>query len=121
MTARGNVIVTIENAAITGAITTATCRSKADVDGKKLSRETYYYIGDVVNTYCATGDAYGMEATLENTSWVVNETSYLNRLSISNSAKITAPEGRSVRMTVDGVETVIKPGKYEGNIVLIVE
>lgn len=120
MTARGDVIVTFKDASITGAITTAACRSKADIDGRKLSRETCYYIGDVVNTYCATEDAYGMKVFLENASWIVDETSYLNRLSISKGADITAPEGCGVRMTVNGIDTTIKPGEYEGNIVLTV-
>lgn len=120
MTARGGMIVTFQDAAITGAITTAACRSRADVDGKKLSQETCHYIGDVVNTYCATDDAYGMKVSLENASWVVDETSYLNELSISNDASVSAPGGSRVKMTVDGVETPIKPGKYEGNIVLAV-
>jgi hypothetical protein len=120
MTARGSVIVTFEDASITGAITTATCKSKADVDGKELSQETLYYIGDVVNTYGATGDEYGMEVTLENASWVVDETSYLNRLTLSEDARITAPEGHSVKLTVNGVDAAIKPGEYKGNIELTV-
>jgi hypothetical protein len=120
MTARGDMMVTFQDAAITGAITTAACRSRADVDGRKLSRETCHYIGDVVNTYCATDDAYGMKVSLENASWIVDETSYLNELSISSDATVSAPGGFGVKMTVDGIDTPIKPGKYEGKIVLAV-
>lgn len=65
-------------------------------------------------------DAYGMKVFLENASWIVDETSYLNRLSISKDADITAPEGCGVRMMVNGIDTTIKPGEYEGNIVLTV-
>jgi hypothetical protein len=120
MTARGNVIVTIQDAAITGAVTTAACRPKVDIYGATLSRETCQYIGEVANTYCATGEAYGMQLTLENAIWTVGQTSWLNRLTILENAYIKAPEGRRVKMTVDGVETEIKPGTYEGQIKMAV-
>jgi hypothetical protein len=121
MTSRGDLMVTIRDGAITGAITTAICHSKADIDGRDLSRETCHYIGDVVNSFCATNDPYGIQVTLENALWVVKETSYLNRLNLAGNAKISASAGSHVKMTVDGVETDIMPGGYEGKIVLSVD
>ena len=50
-------------------------------------------------------------------SWVVNETTRLSGLTVSGGT-IRAAEGYSLTMTVDGVETAIKPGDYKGNIVL---
>jgi hypothetical protein len=50
--------------------------------------------------------------------WVVDKTTNLSSLTISNGAFVIAPEGYSVTMTVDGVETGIVPGSYKGNIVL---
>ena len=52
--------------------------------------------------------------------WVVDKTISLSSLAIADGAFIIAPEGYSVTMTVDGVETGIIPGTYKGNIVLTV-
>ena len=53
-------------------------------------------------------------------TWVVDKTTHLNRLTVARDASITAPKGCSVTLTVDGVETGIRPGTYEGEIVLTV-
>lgn len=52
------------------------------------------------------------------TSWVVSKTVNLDSLTISNGAVIKAPEGYSLTMTVDGVETGMNPGTYKGKIVI---
>jgi hypothetical protein len=115
-TASSDVIINFENAAITGAITTALTSPVG-----KPSYEKYYLIGEMKSSYCATDDEYGMKVSLDKeSSWVVDETSYLTGLTISDGAVITAPEGSSVTMTVDGIETGIKPGDYRGKIVLTV-
>lgn len=118
MTTLGDVIVTFENSTITGAITTATSKAQADIDGVKLSKENYYYIGDVKNTYCATDDKYGLKVTLEKSTWIVDKTSYLTGLTIAKGAALKAPNGYSVALTVDGIDRDIEPGVYEGKIVL---
>jgi hypothetical protein len=121
MTPKGNEIVSIENTTITGAITTATSEPQADIDGVEVSKETYYYIGKVKNTYCATPDEYGLEVSLDkNSHWIVNNTSYLTSLTIAEGCKITSPEGFKVSMTVDGAAKEIKAGAYKGNIILSV-
>jgi len=50
--------------------------------------------------------------------WVVDKTASLSSLTIADGAFIMAPDGYSVTMTVDGVETGIVPGAYKGDIVL---
>jgi hypothetical protein len=50
--------------------------------------------------------------------WEVDETTTLSGLTIGEEASITAPQGRSLTMTVDGVETPIKAGTYKGVVVL---
>ena len=52
--------------------------------------------------------------------WVVTSTTNLNSITIAEGSTIKAPEGYSVTLTVDGVGTAIKPGTYNGNIVLTV-
>jgi hypothetical protein len=51
-------------------------------------------------------------------AWVVTETAKFDSLTIGEGAVIMAPDGYSVTMTVNGVETGMKPGAYKGNIVL---
>ena len=119
MTPKGNEIVSLENTTITGSITTATFESLADIDGVEVSKETYFYIGEVKNTYCATDDEYGMQVSLDrNSTWIVDETSYLTGLTIAEGAVIKAPEGYTVILTVDGVKKPISAGAYEGRILL---
>jgi len=67
-----------------------------------------------------------------NTTKTVTSTTSLNSLTIENNAKLTAPEGFRLTMTVDGVETgqvleswkgvdyKFAPGIYKGDIVLTV-
>jgi hypothetical protein len=110
----GTVNITFENATITGAITTATAASVGTI-----SQATYYNIGEVTNTYEAT--SYSITASLDGDStWVVSKTSYLTGLTIAGGAVVTAPDGKTVTMMVDGIATPIAAGTYTGKIVLTV-
>ena len=51
-------------------------------------------------------------------TWEVVETTSLKSLTIKDGAVIKAPDGHSITMTVNGIETPIKTGDYTGNIVL---
>lgn len=53
-------------------------------------------------------------------TWIINETHMLTELSIADGAAIKVPDGYSLTMTVDGVETPIQEGMYTGNVVLTV-
>jgi hypothetical protein len=121
ITTMADINITFENASITGAITTATSRTQADIDGVKVSKKYYYYVGAVKNTYCATNDKHGVTVSLDaGSKWVVDENSYLTNLIISDGAVIAAPDGYNLTMTVDGVKKEIKAGRYSGKIALIV-
>jgi hypothetical protein len=54
------------------------------------------------------------------TTWTVDQTTQLSNLTIGEKAKLSAPLGHSLTMTVNGVETAMKAGTYSGNIVLTV-
>ena len=56
----------------------------------------------------------------EASSWTVTGTSYITALNLADGAVLTAPEGKSLSMTVDGVATAIAAGRYTGKIVLTV-
>jgi hypothetical protein len=51
-------------------------------------------------------------------TWTVSEKTTLTALAIRSGATIKAADGFLLTMTVDGVETPIKPGSLKGNIVL---
>ena len=51
---------------------------------------------------------------------IVDQTTTLTSLKIEDGANVAAPAGKSLTMTIKGVERDIKPGKYKGDIVLTV-
>jgi hypothetical protein len=115
-TSQGDMSLTFESARITGSITTATA---APSTGKAPTAKTYTLIGDVKNTFGPTTDQYGLQLSLDRrSSWTVDQTSYLTRLTLAPGATIGAHAGFAVTLLVNGQKTPIKPGTYTGNIVL---
>jgi hypothetical protein len=53
-----------------------------------------------------------------NEEWLVGETVSLSELALAEGCVVTAVDGHSPTMTVNGVETDIKPGTYSGEVVL---
>jgi len=97
-TAAGAMTVTLENATVTGAITTGSGES-GHSDGFEAP--------------------YGISVTLdEKSSWTVSRSSHLTRLTIAKNRTVTAPYGYRLTMTVDGATTHPNAGTYEGDIVL---
>jgi len=71
------------------------------------------------------GQTYAVSAgstskTVESGStWVVNEKYQLNgTLTIGQGSTVKAPDGQLLTMTVNGIETAIRPGSYTGAIVI---
>jgi hypothetical protein len=121
MTSLADMIVRLENVSITGVISTSKAKDRAGIDGVELGRETCGYIGEIEHALCASGDDYGLKVSLDGkTRWQVNDTSFMTALSISKGAVISSPDGFSVTLMVDGRETPITPGVYEGKIELLV-
>lgn len=123
MTTEGDVDITLDKASITGAITTSIAEHAKGPSGEEIEQRDdnilYKIIGEVKDTYSATDDKYGMRVSIDkNSSWIVDKTSYLTGLTIADGAVVTAPEGFSLAMTVDGDPRAIKPGEYKGKIVL---
>ena len=115
-TGEGGLIVKLENATVTGAITTGT---QAPVGGKEPGEKTYRLIGDVVNHYEPTPGPHGVEVSVGSGSqWVVKRTSYLNHLELTKGGTIVAPEGYRLTLEVNGKPQPLRPGNYAGAIVL---
>lgn len=50
--------------------------------------------------------------------WIVEETT---KLELTSGAKLSAAEGKALSLFVNGTETVIQPGSYQGQILLQVK
>jgi hypothetical protein len=111
-----------ENAKLTGVIS-ATSIIHVDEKGDQnthFTKDEYYHLGHVANKAYYNG-ANDIDVTLEGDAvWTVTGESIISGLTIGKKAKIKAPRGADVTMTVDGKETPIKAGTYEGKIVLTV-
>jgi hypothetical protein len=66
----------------------------------------------------ATLSAQNSKTVEAGSTWVVNTTTRLRRLSVGKGATIVAPEGYDVTLSVNGIGKTIKEGTYSGNIVL---
>ena len=58
--------------------------------------------------------------TVNEGGWIVEESIALRSLTTAEGASLAAPEGKTLTMTVDGVETAIASGTYKGKIVMTV-
>jgi hypothetical protein len=63
---------------------------------------------------------WGLDMSIDaKSSWTVADTSRLTSLTIARGAKVKAPAGRRLTMTVDGVETDIKAGVYQNVVITL--
>ena len=64
---------------------------------------------------CATR---GMRSVAPGATWTVDRTTHLTKLTVAPGAAVVAAPGRSLTMTVNRIETDIRPGSFSGDIVL---
>ncbi len=65
-------------------------------------------------------DRNSKETTFYQTTWLIKETVRYSWLHICERAVLTSPEGTFLTLTVNGVGQEIKPGTYQGDVVLSV-
>ena len=123
LTPQSTLILHFTHARIIGAISTATAVHAVGPHGEKLvmqdSPDLYYLIGDVTETDAPTRDAHGVTVDLDGASnWTVTKPSYITDLTVAAGAKITAPAGYTLQMTVNGVQAKPAAGHYSGQIAL---
>ena len=75
----------------------------------------YYNIGHVANRFYNNGDNTMSVNLTDNAVWNVTGDCLLSSLRISDTATVQGMDG-TVTMTVDGAETELAPGEYEGEI-----
>jgi hypothetical protein len=113
-----NLGLNLTNTRITGLITSA---SQAYREGLKVIREENRLEMSNITQAAAPTINNGVVLSLdEKSAWVVTGTSYITALNLAEGATVAAPAGKTLTMTVDGVETAIVPGSYAGKIVLTV-
>jgi hypothetical protein len=69
---------------------------------------------------CGGAPSAAVKSVEPGTTWELAETTSLSELTIGSGAAVTAPEGYSVTLTVDGVETGLTAGTYTGDVLLTV-
>jgi hypothetical protein len=117
MTTLAPMSVTLEHGTLRGAISTA---SAERAEGKPTA-QTYNLIGKMKHTFGKGDGANGLEVVLgNNAGWTVTKTSYLTALSIGKGARISAPKGSQLALTVDGQPALLHAGSYQGALVLTV-
>lgn len=112
-----NLQVTLDGSTLTGQVSASTVKHAG-----KVTEANYQELGHVTNTPCAAVNN-GVLVELKNASrWTVTETSYLTSLTVGEGCTVSAPAGKTLTMTVDGVETAVAAGQsYTGAIVLTVK
>lgn len=64
--------------------------------------------------------ATGIKTLSAGEEWILAETTHLSKLVVNEGASVKAVEEHTATLTVDGVEMPMKPGVYEGDVVLTV-
>jgi hypothetical protein len=118
LTDKLNMAINLDKAGITGVISA----SESHHPSSKITVANQREFHSITDKACPAVNN-GVIVTLTNGSkWTVTGTSYLTRLVLDSSSSVTAPEGSSVSMTVNGVKKAIKPGQtYTGKIVVSVK
>ena len=116
-TAQGNLHVRLENARLTGRVSSATQSPATD---KKPSFDNFRLYGAVANTFGNTDGPYGTTLSIDSGSvWTVTAASYLTGLTILPHAGIVGPDGKPAHLTVNGEDfDASRPGSYVGRIVV---
>jgi hypothetical protein len=112
-----NVVLNLDDAQLRGVLSA----SRTDHAISTITSADCKQLGEVTNTASPVINN-GMIVNLGSGSrWTVTGTSYLSRLAVAEDAAVTAPAGRAVSMTVNGVATPIVAGRtYTGAITVSV-
>jgi hypothetical protein len=118
--------VTLDDSTITGTISSSNA-NHADEDGNIITGGTvidsatdsdaYLYAGRIINTSSSAVNN-DVNLVLDDSTWIAEGTSYLSHLTLDDDSIITAKSGYLVTLVVNGKETKIAAGDYDGNIVV---
>ena len=111
-----NLVVKLEKAALTGVVSSSAARHPKSAIGSA----DYQLLGVVSNRPEAAINN-GVILELGASSWTVTGTSYLSRLVLDSTSKVTGVGDAPVMMKVNGVQQPMLPGDYQGNVVLTLQ
>ena len=110
-------VVTLDQARLEGAISSAEL-TLAIPDGA-ISFDNIRDVGVVAQTTLTYNPFARLHVSLINgSSWTVTKSCHLMELDLAQGTELIPPAGFGLRMTVDGVETPLEPGRYVGQILL---
>jgi hypothetical protein len=112
-----NMVLTFEDSTVEGVISATRAKHRVS----SIDASAFYELGIVTNTAQAAVNNGAIVKLGGGSTWTVTGTSYLTSLTLASDAAVQAPRGKTVTMTVDGVETAIGAGgTYTGAITLTV-
>lgn len=114
-----NLGLTLVDTTITGVISSATQHYR---EGLTLIDESNRREMSNITQKAAPTVNNGVIVSLDRTSrWTVTGTSYITALELAPSAAVDAPEGKTLKVTLDGKAIDLAPGRFAGKLVLTAE
>ena len=107
-----NLDVVLDHVDCSGLISASIGRHASPV----LTSYNYYEIGVVTNTVKEPVNNGVIVHLNNNTVWTVPGECWITGIHIDETSELTAPEGKTLVMTVDGETVSAKPGTYRGKI-----
>ena len=107
-----NLVLHFADTRYTGALSATSTHHRI----RHITPDNNYELGMVENTLCPAVNNGVLASFDENSSWTVTKTCYLTALTLAPGAVVQPVSGKSLIMLVDGTETEIQPGHYQGNI-----
>lgn len=108
-----NLVLTLSDSTLQGVVSSARARHLKS----PIGAADYQWLGRVTNT-SEPAVNNGVVVRLQRSTWTVTGVSHLTALEIGEGAVLQGPDGRALRLQVNGAETPIRPGRYRGAIVL---
>ena len=114
-----NLLLELKNARVEGVVSSASEAHRPGVT--QISSENRREMSVITQEAAPTVNNGVIVRLDQDSTWLVTGTSYITSLELAPAAILKGWGGKKLRMTVDGEEKPIRPGKYEGRIVLRLE
>ena len=112
-----NLVLNLDHATLSGVVTASVAKHAIST----ITSAEYQQLGTVTNTAQAVVNNGVIVQLANGAAWTVTGTSHLSKLVVGADSTVNAAAGKTVSMTLDGVQTPIVPGNtYTGVIVLTV-
>lgn len=112
-----NLLVKLDGSTLKGIVSSSTARHSTSV----IDVNNYRELGRVTNTISSAVNNGALVELTDGAEWIVTGSCYLTGLTVSADSTVTAADGMSLTMLVDGVITELTAGQsYSGSIVLVV-